>query len=274
MQVLSSTNQYIASAFDVKNKLSWVFDGLTFKPPLSLGDDVGYWQLLADQCYAASTSVVRFRTKAEFDAKISEVFKQLGQYPDSKALNPYALSLFWHICLTLRGICYRRRGGNLPRRFLRDLKPHMSKRYGGNHAFVLIIDALNKLTPHAFTKSSLKRFKYVLSLGYERTLTELGKVIGDGHPLVLEMWSRYLRYWNNPKSKSEKQSFLANHREAFNSVESTGDYQSLESITALYRYTYAACTCVWIKRQPMSSLPNFATEHRIHFTPKANRNGI
>ena len=159
MQILSSINHYIDSAFDTRSKSSWKFDNLTFRPSSSFGDDISYWRLLADRSHAASTSVVRFRTKAEFDTKISDFFTQLSQYPENTALNPYALSLFWHICHTLRGTCYRRRGGNLPRRFLRDLKPHMWKRYGANHAFVLIIDALNKLTPHTFTKTSLKKFK-------------------------------------------------------------------------------------------------------------------
>ncbi|CZR58743.1 uncharacterized protein PAC_08635 [Phialocephala subalpina] len=237
-RMLSSIVQYVDGLFDLGNKNHWTFDTFRFYPPSSTQDDAEYWQRLSDRCYSASSSLVRMRSKRQFDAKIPDFFQQLTSLPGTNILSPHIMAIFWQICLTLRGMCSKGRGGNLVRKFLRSLKAAIITKSGLEHPVVKIIDSIHEATPHDFRKKSSNEFKYLLSVGYERTLTRLEEVIGKGHAIVLHMWSRYLRYWD--RTAVEPRSFLAAHLQLFIYAESSSDVQSSTSIAILLGYTYAA----------------------------------
>jgi hypothetical protein len=191
-------------------------------------DHGAQWADLDDRFFGASVLIERSSVSEGF-ATLDSIFREMKPLVADNVSQPAIMVEFWPICHRIDGICRRVDDYNLMYAFLRYFRDLVGGYVGRKHPLFELLDALSYVEQRYMMPT--------LRLGYMKAIRCLESLIGADHAIVLNMWSNYVKYWDNQSINQE--AFAANFTRLVEAAEARFGRCARETVRILHSFLYA-----------------------------------
>lgn len=251
--VIGSSRNFIYGLFQ-RDRGKWTWDDHQLRPPTGSHDSSNVWTSLLDKTETTSMLLQvkggnqtrkahRSRNpsseKRESQHQMFQILHQI--YADlfdvAKQSTPSTLYGFWQICHQFSGLCSRMKPGIACTHdlsaFLGHLKELFRIVHGLHHPLSHVLDALCSIP-----SDEEHKLKHIIRLGHEATVRTLEEILPTNHDLVLHLWSRHLKGWDEKRPRDSP--FFTKYVQIINESESSTALSDDVRLSRLYEYTFAS----------------------------------
>lgn len=232
--MLFKVDHYLDDIISLKGRKG-TMSGASIAGPPSLFEQVEAWNALSDLCDGASLLLNR-RGHGKAEASMDQFFSGLEQLFSLRNLS--FMSIFWNICMQLRGIEHRWSESRNLHKFFVKVQQLVSSRGGNNEHPLFVIASL-------MCEVKNGDFKDTLRICFFKTVNTLMAILGDNDPVVLHLLCTYYGHFHwEDKAYPQKHQLMQKLRDRTELALRSGCEEAI--FTAQYSAAYAAYhVCGW-----------------------------